>query len=148
MAIYEHSDVYRAALDSDRKALAVFGFALLASIAIEKGKITLVTTFSNRTQSDFKLEWVNSHYFIIDVVDATGTAVSINALFPAPTPSPPPLTVIAGQDHTVVFTIDTSVAPYASHLDLGPDHGPYSFRFSVNSKNFIAKAAVTIPVAA
>jgi hypothetical protein len=30
---------------------------------------------------------------------------------------------------------------------LQPDHGPYSFKFSVNSKNFIANASVTVPVA-
>jgi hypothetical protein len=147
MAIHELSGLESPPKISFPTTLGVFGFGLLASPAIADGKVTLVTTFSNRIDAAFEIDWINSHYFIIEVVDATGHSVSINALFPPPQAAPPPLVVAAGQDYTVVFNIDTSLAPYLGHLDLGPGAAPYRFDFRVNSTNFLGFASLTLPVA-
>lgn len=124
---------------------SVFGFGLLASPAIERGMVTLVALFSNRTSQDQTIAWVNSHLFLVNIVDGAGDVFDVATILPPPIHQDPTI-LLAGRDFTIVYPVDTTQPPYAGKLEFRVDRSPYTFDFTVNASSHRFRAAVTLDV--
>ncbi|WP_342320523.1 hypothetical protein [Burkholderia pseudomallei] len=118
----------------------------LLSSPIVQGKVTVAVVFDNNTDAKVSVSWANSHLYKVTVTDVTGATFDLEQLLPPPQPNQPATNVDARTQRSMIYPVDTSLAPYASVFAFDPAKSPYTLKLVLNSPSHPYTLSEIVPV--